>query len=397
MIDPNFVAESPESVGIDPVKLEALFDRAGREVREGLLSSTQVAVARRGRIAGMRTFGTVTHQGRPAPATDDTLYVVFSSTKAITSAATWLMMQEGKLSPEDRVADLVPEFGTHGKDAVTVEQLLTHTAGFPLAPYPQKEWGDRDARLARFAQWRLNFPAGSRFWYHPTSSMWVAAELVERLSGVEFRQFVRERIALPLGLPDLHVGLPRALHGRLADTVHAGEEMTQEEMRAAGFPAVEETEVTEEALQGFNDPDVREAGVPGGGGVMTAAELALFYQALVNGGRALGGEQVWKPETIERARRVRTGDLTDPIFGKRANRGLGVVIAGDRDRNYRGFGHTGSELMFGHNGAGGQIAFGDPVSGISVGYCTNAHDRHRLRQGRRGVAIASRAADLAID
>jgi CubicO group peptidase (beta-lactamase class C family) len=397
MLDRHFVAGSPESVGIDPVKLEALFERAGREVREGLLPSVQIAVARRGLIAGMRTFGRVTHEGREAAATDDTLYVVYSATKAVTSAAAWLLIQEGRLSSDERVADVIPEFGTNGKDVVTVEQLFTHTAGFPFAPYPQREWNDRAARLRRFAAWRLNFEAGTRFWYHPTSSMWVIAELVERRSGVEFRQFVRDRIARPLGLGDLHVGLPRPLHGRLADTGHVGAEMTAEEMRAAGFPAIEENEVTEDALQGFNEPAVREAGVPGGGGVMTAAELALFYQALVNGGRSLGGEQVWDTATIEDARRVRSGELTDPFFGKRANRGLGIIVAGDRDRTYRGFGHTGSELLFGHNGAGGQIAFADPETGISLGYCTDAHDRNRLRQARRTVAIASRAADLALD
>src|SRR5262245_43970325 len=112
---PHFFAESPAEVGVDPEKLDALFMRAEREVREGRLPSVQVAVARRGKIAAMRTFGRVTHEGRPAPATNDTLYVVFSATKAITSAAAWLLVQEGKLGLDERVADVVPEFGTNGK------------------------------------------------------------------------------------------------------------------------------------------------------------------------------------------------------------------------------------------------------------------------------------------
>jgi CubicO group peptidase (beta-lactamase class C family) len=122
--------------------------------------------------------------------------------------------------------------------------------------------------------------------------------------------------------------------------------------------------------------------------------LALFYQALIAGGRALDGTQVWRPETIARAREIRTGEMTDWIFGKRANRGLGIIIAGDRDRTYRGFGHTGSAAMFGHNGAGGQLAWGDPESGVSLGYCTNGMDRHPLRAARRGVAISSLAGAL---
>ena len=128
---------------------------------------------------------------------------------------------------------------------------------------------------------------------------------------------------------------------------------------------------------------------------MTAATLALFYQALLTG-RALDGPQVWKPETIGMARQVRTGELTDMVFGKLANRGLGIMIAGDRDRTFRGFGHTNSEASFGHGGAGGQIAWADPETGISIGYCTNGFDRNAIRQGRRGVGISSRAAACAL-
>jgi CubicO group peptidase (beta-lactamase class C family) len=396
MPDAGHFAASPESVGVDPEKLEALFVRVEKEVREGLLPSAQVAVARNGRIAGMRTFGSVTHEGRPAPATDDTLYVVFSATKAITSAAAWLLIQEGKLDPAERVAAIVPEFGANGKDAITVEQLFTHTAGFPHAPFRPEEFLDREQRLARFAKWRLSFEPGSRFEYHPSSSMYVIAELIERRSGLPYGEFVRRRIAGPLGLRDLWTGLPDALHPRLADCVHVGEALTEEDYRRLGFPPPPVTEVTEEAIQGFNRPEVRRAGIPGGGGTMTAADLALFYQALLDGGRALAGSEVWSPATLAEARRVRTGELRDPVFGKRVHRGLGIVIAGDAERNFRGFGHTNSELAFGHNGAGGQLAWADPVTGLSLGYVTNGHDRHVVRQARRGVGIASRAASCAL-
>lgn len=394
MLDRILVAESPASLGIDPAKLDALFDRAEREVRDGLLPSVQIAVARHGKVAAMRTFGRVTHEGREAPATNDTLYVIFSATKAITSAAAWLLVEDGTLRLDARVAEIVPEFASNGKDVVTVEQLFTHTCGFPYAPFQPLEWDNRDARLDRFRRWRLNWAPGSRFEYHPTSSMWVIAELIERLSGTSYREFVRRRIAAALGLPALYVGLPRAEQHRLADIVHVGSAPTEAELNALGFPMIPPGEVTEEALQGFNEADVRAVGVPGGGGTMTAADLALFYQALLAGGRSHDGTQVWKPETIAMARVIRSGELTDWIFGKRANRALGVIVAGDKDRTYRGFGKTGSDLMFGHNGAGGQLAWGDPATGLSLGYCTNGMDRHPLRQARRGVAISSLAAAL---
>jgi CubicO group peptidase (beta-lactamase class C family) len=389
------LAESPAALGIDPARLDALFARAEKEVRAGLLPSMQLAVARHGRLAALRTVGRVTHEGREAAATNETLYVVFSATKAIVSSAAWLLIEDGRLDLAARVADLIPEFATNGKEVVTVEQLFTHTCGFPYAPFNTRDWDDRDARLDRFRRWRLNWEPGTRFEYHPTSSMWVIAELIERAAGMSFREFIRARIARPLGLDDLWVGLPPALHHRLADIAHVGAPPSDDELRALGFPLVAPREVTEEALQGFNRAAARQVGVPGGGGTMTAGDLALFYQALLAGGRAPDGTPIWQPATIEMARQVRSGALIDPLFGKRANRALGIVVAGgDADRVFRGFGHTGSALMFGHNGAGGQLAWADPATGLSFVYLTNGCDRHPVRQARRGVALSSLAAAL---
>ena len=374
----------PEAIGLSPERLDALRERVRQEVDEGLLPSVQIAMARQGRLGLFETFG---------DAGNDTLYCIFSSTKAITSAAGWLVIQDGNLDLGERVADIVPEFGSNGKDGITVEQLFLHTAGFPHAPFRSLDWEDPDRRLERYAQWRLNWAPGSRFEYHPTSSMWMIAELVERRSGCEFRAFVRDRIAAPLGLPDLFVGLPADQNGRVAECMHVGEALTSEDYARLGLPEPPVTEVTEDAILSFNRPEIRAVGVPGGGAVTTAADMALFYQGLLHGGAGEG--RVWTEETLAMALAVRSGDLTDPMYGKRVHRALGVVVAGDEDRNYRGFGHGNSELAFGHGGAGGQIAWADPATGLSLGYCTRTHDRHAIRQGRRSVAISSIAADCA--
>ena len=385
MPNPQFTVASAESVGVDPSMLAAVVTRARQEVDEGVLPSAQIAVAREGKLVLFETFG---------DATNHSLYCVFSSTKAITSAAAWLLIESGDLSVNERVADIVPEFGTNGKDVVTVEQLFLHTSGFPSAPFRPTDWFDRDLRLGRFAQWRLNWEPGSRFEYHPSSSMWVIAEIIERRSRRDFIGFVRDQIATPLGLPSLYVGLPSEENGRVAEITHCGDPMSSEDYARLGIPEPPVTEVTEDAILSFNRPEIRAAPTAGGGGIMTAADLALFYQGLIHGGSA-AGRRVWRDDTLHMARQVRSGDLRDPYAGHPVNRGLGIVIAGDKGRNLRGFGHDNSPVAFGHGGAGGQIAWGDPGTGVSIGYCTNGHDRNPLRLGRRGVSISNKVARLA--
>ena len=375
---------TPDELGIDGEKLELLRERAGREVAEGILPSAQIAIAREGRLAYFETFG---------DATNETLYCIFSSTKAFTSAAAWLLIESGDLDVGETVADIVPEFGTNGKETVTVDQLFLHTAGFPHAPFRPTDWNDRDVRLSRFSAWRLNSAPGERFEYHPTSSMWVVAEIIERKSGIDFPTFVRKKIIEPLDLSDCYVGLPDVENHRVAPQMHVGAVMTSDDYAKLGIPEPPVTEVTEDAILSFDRPDIRAVGVPGGGGIMTAAALALFYQGLLHGGRA-GGPVVWQDETLLMARTVISGGYRDMLFDRPVNRAMGIVVAGDDERNFRGFGHLNSELAFGHGGAGGQIAWADPATGISLGYCTNGHDRNPVRLGRRGVSISNKAADL---
>jgi CubicO group peptidase (beta-lactamase class C family) len=89
---------------------------------------------------------------------------------------------------------------------------------------------------------------------------------------------------------------------------------------------------------------------------------------------------------------VLTGGMKNLLTNTPVNRALGVVVSGDEKRNLRGFGHTNSAQAFGHGGAGGQIAWVDQATGISVGYCTNGHDRNPIREGRRSISISNRAA-----
>lgn len=367
-------------------KVEALLQRAGKEVDDGLLPAAQLAIAREGEVVLQQSYGS---------AQDDSLICVFSATKAITSAAAWLLFQQGELAEEERVADIVPEFATKDKDYVTVGQLFSHTAGFPHAPFAPLDWDDKDKRYARFAKWWLNWDPGSRFEYHASSSMWIIAEIIERRSGETYRDFVRSQVIEPLQLQDLYVGLPTPQNPRALPCVYVGEAMTPQEYKDLGMRVPPETEVTESAILSFNTPEVRAVGVPGGGAFATASAMTLFYQALLHGGNSHASP--WSMQTLLDARRVRSGDFTDLLFKKPANRALGLIISGDKSRNFRGFGKTNSPEAFGHNGAGGQLVWADPATGTSFTYLTPGHDRNSVRQGSRGVAISSLAAVCAND
>ncbi|MEM7079515.1 MAG: serine hydrolase domain-containing protein [Pseudomonadota bacterium] len=374
-----------EELGLNPVKVEELITRVQREVDEGLLPATQVALARHGKIGLLRSFGT---------AQDDSLVCMFSATKGITSAAAWLLVQEGKLAEHELVVDIVPEFNTNGKDVITVQQLFTHTAGFPHAPFRPVQWNSQEERYGRFAQWRLSFEPGTQFEYHPSSSMYVIAEIIERRSGMDYLDFVRQRVLDPLGLDSMFVGLPESERHRALPVEHSGDPLTPEDYKKMGMPVPPDTEVTEDTLLAFNTAEVQAVGVPGGGGFTNAADLALFYQALLHGG--LDGVTLWNADTLASVKEIRSGDLKDLMFRKPANRALGLIISGDESRNFRGFGKNNSPEAFGHNGAGGQLAWADPATGISLAYLTSGHDRNNIRQGRRGVAISSIAAECAL-
>jgi CubicO group peptidase (beta-lactamase class C family) len=376
--------EAAKDAGIQPVRLQRLLERVRREIDSGLLPAVQIAIARDGAVAFAASFGA---------AGPRSLFSVFSATKAITSAAGWLLLQDDVLDESERVTAIVPEFGENGKADVRVEQLFLHTAGFPNAPFRPLDWLDAERREARWRQWRLEWPPGSRYEYHPTSSMWVIAEMIERRGGMPFTEFVRTRVIEPLGLRDLYVGLPAEENARVVPCTPVGDALTAADYEALGVPQPPVTEVTEEAILNFNRPEVRAVGVPGGGAITTAADLALFWQGVLHGGR--NAQRVWTDATLERARRVRTAGLTDPLYRKPVSRGLGIIIAGDESRHYRGFGHTNSPGAIGHNGAGGQLAWADPTSGLSFAYVTGGHDRNPVREARRGVAISSLAAVLA--
>ncbi len=372
------LVDDPTELGIDTGALADLYARAQREIDEGHIPSCQIAFARDRRLAVWESLGDASPGSR---------YVVFSATKPFVASVIWMLVAEGLLDVTAPVAELVPEFATNGKDVITIEQVMLHTSGFPAAPFRPTDWDDHDRRRARFATWRCNWEPGTRFEYHPTSAHWVLAELIERCTGADFRDVLRERVVEPLGLTGFELGVPAGRQGDINRLVATGSPASADEIEAAiGVRELPVSEVTTQALLEFNEPSVRAVGVPGAGGVATAADMALFYQALLHDPLGL-----WDPAVLADVTSNVRNSMPD-IMGTPANRTLGLVVKGSDDRSHmRGMGRVVSSRTFGHNGAGGQLAWADPETGVSFCFLTNGIDEHELRQWRRGAAIANRA------
>ncbi|MBW2313734.1 MAG: beta-lactamase family protein [Deltaproteobacteria bacterium] len=386
------LVRDPRDAGLDPAAIDALAAKVAETVGRYDGCGAQIAVARRGR-AVLRSFGSAPIAGDVQPVSDQTLFCTFSVTKAFTSSAAWMLLEAGRLGLEDPVARHVPGFDRHGKGAVTVEQLLTHTAGFPSAVMESDDFLDEATRLECMAEWKLEWEPGNRFVYHGAATMLVLAHLVSKLAGGDYRRVLRERIFEPLGATDLWVGLPEAEHARAADVVVVGEPQSDDE-RAVN--PVDAPSLTDESVLWANRAPGRSFGHPGGGAFATAADVALFYQGVI---AALDGAPgaLWSQAMARDACTPRNVELVDPMTGHPALRGLGVTVAGEKGQIWRGFAPANGPRAVGHMGAGGQCAWGDPDSGISFTFLTNGAERSPARQGANAMGFSQLAAGAALD
>jgi CubicO group peptidase (beta-lactamase class C family) len=338
---------APEDVGLDPRRLEVFLSRARLEVERGVLPSAQVAVACHGRLVAFETYGQATNEHR---------YILQSVGRTVVAAAVWKLLGEGLLALDERVGAVIPEFATNGKEAVTVEQVLTHTAGFPFAPLGYAAMLDRRARLDRFSQWRLDSAPGSRLQFHLTSAAWILAELVERRTGLDFPEYLRTEIVEPLGL-GLLLPLPAE---RYTDVLAAPVAIDR---------TSDDQEVDPWGPWYLADPKVLAAGEPSHSIVGSAADLALFFQALFHSG-------LWDQSTVADAITIRHSEAP---FGERiyggseeiANVGLFIMVSGTAGGSWTP--RTGSPRTFGNGGAPCQLAFMDPETGSSFAFLTNGY------------------------
>jgi len=145
----------------------------GRQLASGLRPTLQIAVDWRGRRVFERALG-------PGASVDST-YVLWSATKPLVAVALLQLVEEGALALDTRVAQHFPEFGAHGKDRVTLAELLSHRGGFPdNTPELSRALGrvlrDWDEALRFVCDMPLAWPPGTDRGYHPNSAWFVAGE-----------------------------------------------------------------------------------------------------------------------------------------------------------------------------------------------------------------------------
>ena len=338
---------SPEDAGIDPARLELFCTRVRLQVEQGILPSAQVAVARNGRLVAFETYG---------DATNDSRYITQSVGRNVVAAVAWKLLGDGLLSVDERVAEVIPEFATNGKDVVTVEHVLTHSAGIPFAPLGYPKMLDRGTRLDAFGRWRLDWGPGSRLQFHLTSSAWIIAELVERKTGKTFAEYLRTEIVEPLGL-----GLMLPVPADRYDKVLAVPVVTDR--------TSEDQEVDPWGPWYLANPDVLAGGEPSHSIVATAADLVMLLQALFRSG-------LWDEATVQDAIRPRRSEAPfgEQLYGGSdaiVNVALFCLVTGSVGGTTTP--RTGSPRTFGHLGAPYQMSFMDPDAGASFAFLTNGY------------------------
>ena len=300
---------------------------------------------------------------------EDQLVNAFSIGKGVTAVVAAQCVANGLITYDTRVASIWPAFAVHGKEELTLRDLLGHRAGLPairkrLAPNAMFNWKLMTESLATETPW---WPAGEEHGYHVNTYGFLVGEVLRRATGKSVGQLISETIATPLGA-EIYLGTPTHLHSRIADY----------EWPNHPFPEAEPAGLDDEQLLQFNTY-YNPSGLSGAGVVNTApwrlAEMpstnvhasaraiSTLYTSLAHGGThnnvSLLPQEVLNTASSE----VSYGD--DRILHRTSRFGHGFQLPIPE----RGFGPN--VESFGHFGAGGSVGFCDSVAKVGFGYVMN--------------------------
>ncbi len=359
-------ASSPARAQIDQDRLDLIDGLIHEAIQAGDLPGAVVLVGHQGEVVYRRAFGDRNVVGVREPMTPDTIFDIASLTKVVaTTTAVMAIVEDGRLRLRDRVASYLPGFDRHGKEPITIEQLLTHTSGLrPDLPL-EEEFLGADEAVARMLDEVPEAAPDERFIYSDLNFM-LLAQIVERVTEAPFDDFVGERVFEPLAMGDTMFLPPDSLASRIAPTEPCGPLAWP-----CGGPGAE-------MLRGrVHDPTARRMeGVAGHAGLFsTADDLARFSFMLLAGGE-LDEARVLSPASVARMTQVSTpAGMTD-------RRGLGWDIDSRFSSNRGALFGAGS---FGHTGFTGTSLWLDPASSTFVVFLS-----HRVHPNGEGSVTALR-------
>jgi CubicO group peptidase (beta-lactamase class C family) len=346
-------------------------DAFGANFEGGLETGAACTVYRDGRkVVALHAGVADARTGRPWQ--EDTIAPVFSVSKGLVSLCAYLSQQDGLLDFDAPVAGYWPEFGQAGKETITVRDLFSHRAGLIGL--------DEKLTLQQLAAWtpvvgvlekqRPLWQPGTAFGYHALTFGWLTGEVLRRATSCTPGQLLATRLAKPLQA-DAWIGLPAGLEDRVAhlelmpqatdaptpDALISADQL-RESLTLGIFP-----EGFIGAEEDFNSPAVHAMEIPAANGIASATGLARIFAAAVTD---VNGVRLLTPESIADALTVRSeGDWCGGASASDARFSTGFMLDGSRQRPML------SASSFGHDGAGGELAFADADSGVGFAYINN--------------------------
>ncbi len=360
------------------------FDSVGNAFVENFDQRGDVGAAFCAYVHGEKVVDIWGGDARPGePWEEDTLALVFSTTKGVTALVATVLTDRGLLDVDAPVSQYWPEFAAKSKGGVTVGQVLDHSAGVLSFPHYEEilsvddgtGWGRIEEITQRLAAAPLWWKPGEQHGEHAITYGWIVGELVRRIDGRSLGTFFRDEIAVPLGL-NFWIGLPTEHLERVADLLPPGGDLPPEimgrvkEVFAPDSPSgaaffVGSRGGVPDMANLANSAGFRVAEIPASNGIGDARSLARMYAALACGGE-LGGVRIVSEEAIRRHSLERF-DGYDVIIRTDKRYALGYMLPTPREPQYG----PNPELAFGHPGLGGSLAFADPVAGVGYGYVMN--------------------------
>ncbi len=356
---------------------EIVRDQFEKNFADGLEVGAAFAAYHRGRKV-VDIWGGIADEATERPWEEDTLIVVFSTTKGATAICADQLAQAGRLDVDAPVVEYWPEFGQAGKESIPVDYLLSHRAGLA--------WVEEKLALEDALAWEPMIHAlehqspvwepGTAHGYHAVTFGYLVGEVIRRISGRSIGTYFRDEVAAPLGL-DFYIGLPEELEPRVATLIGGigGEAPAgaDPDAMAALAALVGPDSKLGKALSGggafseagiFNTRAVHAAEIPAAGGITDARSIARMYAACigeVDGVRLLGEAQV------EEATMQRTEGPDIVLLDLDLQFGLGFFVPSSLLQ-------LGGPRSFGHFGAGGSAGWVDPEAELAFGYAMNRMD-----------------------